>query len=80
VYLRGGENARALGVVERLLLLDPKAGEEWAIRGVLCGRVGRFEEGATALDRALERLTDPEARQRAEEERARLDYWKSRLN
>ena len=80
VYLRAGEDERALGVVERLLLLDPQSGEEWAIRGALSGRVGRYDEGLSALERALERLQEPEARQRVEDERARLSYWKSRLN
>jgi regulator of sirC expression with transglutaminase-like and TPR domain len=80
VYVRAGEDARALGAVERLLVLDPEAGEEWSIRGVLCSRLGRYEEGQDALDRALERLQDPDARHRVEEERSRLLYWKSRRN
>jgi regulator of sirC expression with transglutaminase-like and TPR domain len=80
VYVRGGEDLRALGVVERLLVLDPEAGEEWSIRGALCTRLGRYDEGEAALERALERLTDPDARKRVEEERARLLYWKARRN
>jgi regulator of sirC expression with transglutaminase-like and TPR domain len=80
VYLRGGEDARALGVVERLLLLLPQAGEEWAIRGALCGRVGRYDQGIEALEHALTLLTEAADRERVEAELRRLRYWKSRLN
>jgi regulator of sirC expression with transglutaminase-like and TPR domain len=48
VYLSAEDHARALSVVERLLILCPDNGAEICARGVLLARVGRRDE---AIDR-----------------------------
>jgi len=80
VYLRQGENERALAAVERLLLLDPDAPQEMFERGLLCGRLGRYAEAMEALDRLVEVAPNSEFAERVESHLTRFRYWRSRLN
>ena len=53
VYAGSGDSARALAVVERLLILRPDAEEELRSRGVLLARLGHREEAIEELRRWL---------------------------
>ena len=53
IYVNAGDHARALGVVERLLILRPDADEEQRARGVLLARLGHREEAIEQLRRWL---------------------------
>ena len=53
VYLSAGDHARALSVVERLLILCPDSAAEIRARGVLLARIGRREEAIDQLRRWL---------------------------
>ena len=53
VYLSAGDHARALSIVERLLILRPDGAEEHRARGVLLARVGKREEAIDHLRRWL---------------------------
>ena len=53
VYLSAGDHARALSVVERLLILCPDRAAEIRARGVLLARIGRREEAIDQLRRWL---------------------------
>jgi regulator of sirC expression with transglutaminase-like and TPR domain len=62
IYLNTGDELRALGVVERLLLLRPDAVSERRTLGMLLARMGRREEAVDELRRYL--ATGPEGRER----------------
>jgi len=53
IYVNTGDHARALGVVERLLILRPDADEEQRARGVLLARLGHHEKAIEQLRRWL---------------------------
>ncbi len=63
IYLNTGDELRALGVVERLLLLRPDAASERRALGMLLARMGRRDEAVDELRRYL--ATGPEGRERA---------------
>ena len=63
IYLNTGDEFRALGVVERLLLLRPDAASERRALGMLLARMGRRDEAVDELRRYL--ATGPEGRERA---------------
>lgn len=54
IYLNTGDDRRALGAVERILLLQPGATVELRDRGMLLARTGRVAEAITDLERYLE--------------------------
>ncbi|MEJ2538670.1 MAG: tetratricopeptide repeat protein, partial [Gemmatimonadota bacterium] len=62
IYLNTGDQARALGVVERILLLRPEADSERRTLGVLLVRLGRREEALDELRRYL--ASGPDSRER----------------
>lgn len=80
IHLRSGDFARALGAVERLLLLDPGSAPELRDLGLTTGKLGRYRESVRALEGYLRAA--PEAGDRADVERLLADsrYWQSRLN
>jgi regulator of sirC expression with transglutaminase-like and TPR domain len=53
VYVKVGDHERALGAVERLLMITPMAPAENRSRGVLLARLGRHEEAAEQLEAYL---------------------------
>jgi regulator of sirC expression with transglutaminase-like and TPR domain len=53
VYVKVGDHERALGAVERLLMITPMAPAESRSRGVLLARLGRQEEAAEQLEAYL---------------------------
>ncbi len=53
IYCTNQEYGKALGVVERLLILDPKALNEVRDRGLLLCQLKRFPEAMLALERYL---------------------------
>jgi regulator of sirC expression with transglutaminase-like and TPR domain len=63
IYLNTGDEIRALGVVERILLLRPDAAPERRTLGVLLARMGRHAEALAELRRYL--ASGPETRERA---------------
>ncbi len=63
IYLNTGDELKALGVVERILLLRPDAAPERKTLGVLLARMGRHEEALEELRRYL--ASEPETRERA---------------
>lgn len=63
IYLNTGDELKALGVVERILLLRPDAAPERRTLGVLLARMGRREEAVAELKRYLE--SGPETRERS---------------
>ncbi|HSM03782.1 MAG TPA: transglutaminase-like domain-containing protein [Longimicrobiales bacterium] len=63
IHLNTGDEAQALAVVERLLLLRPDASSERRTLGMLLARLGRREEAVDELRRYL--ATSPEGRERS---------------
>jgi regulator of sirC expression with transglutaminase-like and TPR domain len=53
IYVSAKDDARALGVVERILILRPDAEEEHRARGVLLARMGRRDDAIEELRRWL---------------------------
>ena len=53
IFLAAGDPARALSVVERLLILRPDTGEEHRSRGVLLAQLGRRDEAIEQMRRWL---------------------------
>ncbi len=53
IYVKIGDDRRALAVVERLLMIRPTAPVESRSRGILLARLGRHEEAATQLEAYL---------------------------
>ncbi len=53
IFLAAGDRARALSVVERLLILRPDTGEEHRSRGVLLAQLGRRDEAIEQMRRWL---------------------------
>ena len=51
VYLNAGDDARALAMVERMLILRPEGADEHRTRGVLLARLGRRDEAIDHLRR-----------------------------
>ncbi|HZD05481.1 MAG TPA: transglutaminase-like domain-containing protein [Longimicrobiales bacterium] len=60
IYINARDDRRALGAVERILLLRPDLPSERRTRGMLLGRLGRTEEAVEELLTYLEEV--PEAR------------------
>ncbi len=54
IYLNARDEPRALGAMDRLLLLRPDAAEEMRDRGMLLARLGRTAEAARDLERYLQ--------------------------
>lgn len=63
IYLNTRDHLKALGVVERILLLRPDAAPERKTLGVLLARMGRREEAVEELRRYL--AMDPESLERS---------------
>jgi len=53
IFLNSGDHARALGVVERLLILRPEGGDDHRARAVLLARLGQRQEAIDQLERWL---------------------------
>jgi regulator of sirC expression with transglutaminase-like and TPR domain len=53
IYFKAQEYARALSVVDRLLILDPRAATEIRDRGLLSCQLKRFPEAMADLERYL---------------------------
>ena len=53
IYSKIGDDRRALGVVERLLMMNPTAPAECRARGLLLARLGRHEDAAQQLEAYL---------------------------
>lgn len=53
IYFNGQAYAKALGVVDRLLILDPRAASEVRDRGLLCCQLNRYREAMADLERYL---------------------------
>lgn len=53
IYVKIGDDARALAAVERLLMITPTAPVESRSRGVLLARLGRHDEAARQLEAYL---------------------------
>lgn len=63
IYLNSRDDTRALGAIERLLLVHPDALPEIRDRGMLLARNGRADEAATDLEHYLRAAPDaPDAR------------------
>jgi regulator of sirC expression with transglutaminase-like and TPR domain len=60
IYFNGQAYAKALGVVERLLILDPHAATEIRDRGLLCCQLKRNREAMADLERYLKLAPDAE--------------------
>jgi regulator of sirC expression with transglutaminase-like and TPR domain len=60
IYFNGQAYAKALGVVERLLILDPHAATEIRDRGLLCCQLKRNREAMADLTRYLTLVPDAE--------------------
>jgi regulator of sirC expression with transglutaminase-like and TPR domain len=60
IYFNGQAYAKALGVVERLLILDPHAATEIRDRGLLCCQLKRHREARANLERYLPLVPDAE--------------------
>lgn len=53
IYSKIGDDHRALGVVERLLMISPTSPTESRARGILLARLGRHEDAAQQLEAYL---------------------------
>ena len=53
IYSKIGDDRRALGVVERLLMITPTSPTESRARGILLARLGRHEDAARQLEAYL---------------------------
>lgn len=53
IYTKIGDDRRALGVVERLLMISPTSPTESRARGILLARLGRHEDAARQLEAYL---------------------------
>jgi regulator of sirC expression with transglutaminase-like and TPR domain len=67
IYLNAHDDVKALGVVERIILIRPAALDELRDRGMLLARTGRVDEGIVDLERYL--INAPSA---ADAERVKL--------
>jgi regulator of sirC expression with transglutaminase-like and TPR domain len=67
-----GDGARALQVLERMLVVSPRAGELWREAAVLNAGLGNLGAAIACLDRAIALAGTDEARERIGAERARL--------
>lgn len=79
-YVRAGENARALGVVDRLLLLAPGDPKETRNRGLLLFRLQRFPEALHCLQAYLDAGPAAEDRVTIERQVAALRQLIATLN
>jgi len=75
--LQAGHRARALGVVETMLLLAPDLAELWHESGLLNAHLGNMRAGANALEQFIIRAPEGTARHQAA---AILQQLKSKLN
>jgi len=66
IYVKIGDDRRALAVVERLLMITPTAAVESRSRGVLLARMGRHDEAARQLEAYLRVLPSAEDRSHVE--------------
>lgn len=53
IYMKVGDDPRALAAVERLLMITPTAPNESRLRGMLLARLGRHDEAAQQLEAYL---------------------------
>ena len=58
IYLKVGDDERALAAVERLLLVRPHASGEMRDRGAILARMGRWREAAEGLEDYLDHTPD----------------------
>jgi regulator of sirC expression with transglutaminase-like and TPR domain len=58
IYLNARDDARALSVIDRLLLVRPDAADEIRDRGMLLARIGRNQEAIVDLERYLSSAPD----------------------
>lgn len=75
--LQGGENRRALGVVETMLLLAPDLPELWHEAGLLHAREGNMLAASNALEQFIIRAPEGRARHQAA---AVLQQLRAKLN
>lgn len=57
-YLNARDDARALGALERILLIRPDSADHVRDTGIVLTRLGRIDEAAAALQRYLELVPD----------------------
>jgi regulator of sirC expression with transglutaminase-like and TPR domain len=69
---QSGERQRALGVVERMLIITPRAIELWRVASALNLELENFRAAIDCLDSAMALAGSADARQRIATERARL--------
>jgi regulator of sirC expression with transglutaminase-like and TPR domain len=69
---RGGDPARALAVVERMLIIAPRAGDLWCEAATLNAATDKLRAALDCLDRAAALAGTEAARQRIRVERAQL--------
>ncbi|MFL6228483.1 MAG: SirB1 family protein [Pyrinomonadaceae bacterium] len=62
VYAQGNRYARAVAVIDRIMLLDPEAHEEHRDRGALLAQLGRYTEAVSEFELYLSRPV-PDAEQ-----------------
>ncbi|MBT8488870.1 MAG: tetratricopeptide repeat protein [Gemmatimonadetes bacterium] len=67
IYVKIGDDRRALAVVERLLMITPTAPLQSRSRGMLLARLGRHEEAADQLEAYLRVSPSAEDKQHVEE-------------
>jgi regulator of sirC expression with transglutaminase-like and TPR domain len=67
IYVKIGDDRRALAVVERLLMITPTAPIESRSRGVLLARLGRHEEAAKQLEAYLRVYPSADDRQHVQD-------------
>lgn len=67
IYVKIGDDPRALAVVERLLMITPTAPLQSRSRGILLARLGRHEEAADQLEAYLRVSPSAEDKQNVEE-------------
>ena len=60
IYFNGQAYAKALGVVDRLLILEPRAASEVRDRGLLYCQLNRYREAMTDLERYLRLASEAE--------------------
>ncbi len=53
IYFKSQAYAKALGVVDRLMILDPRAASEVRDRGLLCYQLNRYREAMADMERYL---------------------------
>ncbi len=63
IYLRSHESSKALGAIERSLMLNPDVPTQWRDRGLICYQLDRYTEARVDLENYLQRIPYAEDRQ-----------------